>query len=256
MENMINMQMDHDSVVGANSIIDKVDTGIEGFDKLLDGGFPSGRAYLVSGEPGTGKTIFSLQYLLQGAKKGEKTIYISIDEKPEHVIMDARSLGWDIDSYLKQGLLQIIDVTSYFSTSKQEGLVGVQVDRVVDDILGYVRQSGATRLAIDPIAPLIFSEKDFPNVVEYIRKLIFAIEDNTGCTTLLTSYVPVGSDKVSSVGIEEFVASGIIVLKLVKADNKRIRTIGVRKMRGTRIDLTEYSFEILPSRGVVLRQPI
>jgi len=169
--------------------MEKIDSGIEGFDKLLYGGIPKGRAYLVSGEPGTGKTIFSLQYLLEGIKQGEKSIYISIDEKPEHVILDAASLGWDLKPHLESGALQIIDVTSYFSSSK------VDVNRVIDDILGYVKKSGATRLAIDPIAPMVFSEKAMPDVVEYIRKLIFAIEDNTGCTTLLTSYVPVGSER-------------------------------------------------------------
>jgi circadian clock protein KaiC len=233
--------------------MEKIDTGIEGFNKLLYGGLPKGRAYLVSGEPGTGKTIFSLQFLLTGIKKGEKTIYITIDEKPEHIILDAAALGWDLLPYLEDGRLQIIDVTRHFSSAKDKDF---DVKKVVTDIIGYVEKSKATRLAIDPIAPLIFSDDAFPDVVEYIRSLIFSIENNTGCTTLLTSYVPVGSDKVSSIGIEEFAASGIIVLNLVKLNNKRIRTIGIRKMRGTRIDLTEYSFEILEERGVVLRQPI
>lgn len=236
--------------------MEKIDTGIEGFDKLLFGGFPKGRAYLVSGEPGTGKTIFSLQYLLQGLKQGEKCIYISIDEKPEHVIMDAHSLGWNLDPYLQSNQLMIIDVTSYFASTYSGNTEGLNVNQVVDDIMAYVYKSGATRLAIDPVSPLIFGDREYKDVVEYIRRLIFAVEDNTGCTTLLTSYVPVGSEKVSSQGIEEFAASGIIVLKLVRSNNKRIRTIQVRKMRGTRIDLTEYSFEILPERGVVLRQPI
>lgn len=234
--------------------MEKVNSGIEGFDKLLYGGLPKGRSYLVAGEPGTGKSTFSMQFLMAGVKEGEKAIYITIDEKPEHIIMDAQELGWNLTPYLENGQLQIIDVTSYFSSAASQQ--GVDVKRIVEDILGYVKKSGASRLAIDPIAPLIFSDKDFPDVIEYIRSLIFAIEDNTGCTTLLTSYVPVGSEKVSSAGIEEFAASGIIVLKLVNLNNKRIRTIGVRKMRGTRIDLTEYSFEILPERGVVLRQPI
>lgn len=237
-------------------LMEKINSGIEGFDKLLFGGLPKGRAYLVSGEPGTGKTIFSLQYLLVGIQNGEKCIYISIDEKPEHLILDAQALGWDLTPLLESGQLQIIDVTKYFSSTKSQEEGGIHIDRVVNDIIGYVKAAGATRLAIDPIAPLIFSDAEFPNVVEYIRNLIFAIEDNTGCTTLLTSYVPVGSEKVSSFGIEEFAASGIIVLKLIKHNNKQIRTIGVRKMRGTRIDLTEYSFEILPERGVVLRQPL
>lgn len=236
--------------------MDKIPSGIEGFDKLVFGGFPKNRAYLVSGEPGTGKTIFCLQYLLTGAKLGEKCIYISIDEKPEHIILDAESLEWDICSYLNTGLLQILDVSNYFSTAKLGEDKGINIERIIQDILGYVKKSKATRLVIDPVAPLVFSENKIPEVAEYIRKLIFAIENNTGCTTLLTSYVPVGADNFSQHGIEEFAASGIILLKLEQIDNKFIRTLWVRKMRGTRIDLSQYSFEILPRRGIVLRQPI
>lgn len=234
--------------------MERVDSGIQGFDKLLNGGLPKGRAYLISGEPGTGKTIFSLQYLMHGVSLGEKCVYISIDEKPEHIIEDAESLGWEIKPHLKSGKLQIIDVTHYFSsTNKHEN--DIDINKVLDHILDHVKQQHIQRLAIDPVAPLIFLDKSFPNAVEYIRRLIFSLENSTGCTTLLTSYVPVGSNKVSSLGVEEFACSGIITVKLVHANNKRIRTIGVRKMRGSRIDLTEYSFEILPNRGVVLRQP-
>lgn len=236
--------------------MEKINSGIEGFDKLSYGGLPEGRAYLVSGEPGTGKTIFSMQYLVHGLNNGEKAIYISIDEKPEHVIKDCEALGWDLHHFLENGQLQIIDITNYFSSTNAPIKHSKKITHVVEDILGYVNTTGATRLAIDPISPLIFSDSEYTDVIEYIRHLIFALEDNTKCTTLLTSYVPVGSDKVSSMGIEEFAASGIIVLRLVRSNNKRIRTVGIRKMRGTRIDLTEYSFEILPSRGIVLRQPI
>lgn len=234
----------------------KVSSGIEGLDKLLFGGFPQGRAYLVAGEPGTGKTILTLQFLIEGAKRGEKGVFISIDEKPDHIISDLDALGWDIHPYLENGLLKILDVTRYFSHSKLSEDAGVDIHQVIDNILGFVKDNGADRLAIDPIAPLVFTQKGIPEISEYIRRLIFAIEDNSNCTTLLTSYVPVGSQRFSQHGVEEFAASGIILLRMAKIQNKNIRTVWIRKMRGTRIDLTEYSFEILPERGIVLRQPV
>ncbi len=236
--------------------MEKISSGIDGLDKLLFGGFPKGRAYLIAGEPGAGKTIFSLQFLLAGLALGERCVYISIDEKPEHVIADALSMGWDLTPYLQKGQFHILDVTSYFSKSKIETDGGIYIHQIVEDILAFVKKAGAQRLAIDPISPLVFAERKLPEISEYIKTLIFATEDNLGCTTVLTSYVPVGSDKVSQHGIEEFAASGIILLRLVKTNNKPMRSASVRKMRGTRIDLTEYSYEILPNRGIVLRQPI
>ncbi|MBT3260668.1 recombinase RecA [bacterium] len=235
---------------------EKILSGIEGMDELLYGGIPKGKAYLVSGEPGTGKTIFSLQYLLAGAKKGEKCAYISIDEKPEHIIADAESLGWGITPFLNNGSFQILDISSYFGKNKFDKVNVLDTNKIVKNIIQFVRTSKATRLAIDPIAPLIFAEKDSLEIIEYIRKLIYSLEDNLNCTSLLTSYVPVGSAKLSSYGIEEFATSGIILLKLSKINNKYIRSLWIRKMRGTRVDLSEYSFEILPRRGIVLRQPI
>lgn len=234
----------------------KITSGIEGLDRLLYGGYPEGRAYLVAGEPGTGKTTFTLQFLLEGLMHGEHCTYISIDEKPLNVLNDARSLGWDFSPYLKSGHFKILDVTSYFGISSINTTEGINIERIIEDILLFIKKNKTSRVGIDPIAPLVFANQHSPLIVEYIRRLILKLEDLPGCTTLLTSYIPVGSDKISYQGVEEFAASGIILLKLKKSVNKFIRTIWIRKMRGTRIDLSEYSFEILPNRGLVLRQPI
>ena len=71
-------------------------TGIDGLDNLLSGGLQQNKVFLVSGQAGTGKTIFCLQYVLAGAARGENAIYVSIDEKPGHLVEDAESLGWDL----------------------------------------------------------------------------------------------------------------------------------------------------------------
>ena len=237
-------------------LMDKIDCGIEGFNNLLYGGLPPGRAYLISGEPGTGKTTFTLQYLLTGLQKGENGLFISIDEKPEHIIADAKTIGWDLTPYLENGSFQIIDVTNYFKNKKDNEEINIDTEKITSDIIDHIQKNNIKRLAIDPISPLTFASERSHTIINYIRSLIFKIENNTGCTSLLTSYVPVGSNKLSTLGIEEFATSGIIVLKLAKIDNKRVRTIGIHKMRGSQIDLTEYSFDILTNRGIVLRQPI
>jgi len=234
----------------------RTSSGITGLDQLTFGGLPTGKSYLISGEPGTGKTILSLQFLLEGLKHNEKAIYISIDEKPDHVISDAASLGWDLQSYLQTEQLNIIDITKYFGSSKDKEGNTIDSKLIINKIKDYISSINPTRIVIDPIAPLILSDNSIPDVIEYIRSLIFEVESNENCTTLLTSYIPVGSQKVSFFGIEEFASSGIIHLKLLPQNNKRIRTISIRKMRGTRIDLSEYSFEILPERGIVLRQAL
>ena len=96
--------------------MNKILTGIEGLDNIC-GGLDKGRAYLVSGEPGAGKTIFSWQFLLAGLKNGEHCLYISIDEKAEHLLVDMEKMSWDIKPYLENATLKILDVTSYFNSS-------------------------------------------------------------------------------------------------------------------------------------------
>ena len=236
--------------------IERVTTGIEGLDALIEGGLIKGRSFLVAGEPGTGKTLLSLQYILDGIKKGEKGVYVSIDEKPAHLIEDAASIGWDLKKHIDNGDLQILDVSNYFSEARLGKEGKINVSTITTELNKHVKKLGAKRLVIDPIAPLISKHELLYEIQEYIRCLIFMIEELTECTTLFTSHIPVGSSKMSRYGMEEFIVSGIILLRIVKPTNKYVRTLFVRKMRSTKTDLAEYSFDITKGRGLVLRQTI
>jgi circadian clock protein KaiC len=130
----------------------------------------------------------------------------------------------------------------------------IDVRQVVTDLTKQVRKVKAKRLVIDPIAPLIFSTEATIQVQEYIRSLIFSIEDNLQCTTLITSGIPSGTSMLSQYQVEEFVVSGIIMLGVSSLQKRRVRTLYIRKMRGTKTDLDDHIFEILPQRGIVIRE--
>ena len=236
--------------------LERVTTGIDGLDPLLSGGLIRGRSYLVSGEPGTGKTTFCIQYILEGVRNGENGVFVTIDEKPEHLIADSEAIGWDLESPIKKGSLQLLDVTNYFSDVRTGEVAAIKIDRVARELEKFVKKNKARRLVIDPIAPLISNSDAISGVQEYIRKLIGTIEEATGCTTLLTSHVPSGGARLSQYEVEEYIVSGIFQLRLIKPERKYVRTLFVRKMRATATDLSEYSFDIIKGRGVVLRQPI
>lgn len=234
----------------------RVATGVEGLDALIEGGFQAQKAYLVCGEPGTGKSTFCLQFLLQGLTQGEGGVYVTIDEKPAHLVEDALAMGWDLAPYLEKKRLLILDASPYFTNLRLGKEHELDSRQIVTDLGKHVRAVGAKRLVIDPVAPLVFREDGQLGVMEYIRSLLFSLEDNLGCTTLLTSYSGVGSGRLSHFGVEEFVVSGIILLRIVRAQNRYIRTLFVRKMRGTAVDLSEYGFDIVRPRGIVLRQAV
>ncbi len=230
----------------------RITTGIEGLDRLIGGGFLSGKVYLITGEAGTGKTIFGLQYIFNGLVRGENGIYVSGDEKPSHLLVDAASLGWDFDKYVKEQKLGLLDTSPYFADMRVSRTKDVDVRTVVADLTKHVRRIGAKRIVIDSIAPLVFGEECSACVQEYVRNLVFAIEDNLQCTTLITSGILSGTSALSRYGVEEFVAEGVIVLGMDKRDGQRVRTLFIRKMRSTATDLNDHIFEILPNRGIVI----
>jgi len=97
--------------------IPRVSTGIAGLDTLIQGGFIPSRSYLVTGEAGTGKTTTCMQFLLNGLKKKEKAIYVTVDERPAEILQTAASLDWDLQSYVQEKSLVILDASAYFSRS-------------------------------------------------------------------------------------------------------------------------------------------
>src|ERR1051326_1366411 len=94
----------------------RVATGIEGLDPLTQNGFLPGKSYVVTGDAGTGKTTACLQFLLKGLTSGEKAVYVTVDERPTDLLDSAASLGWDLQPYVQEKNLVILDAAPYFST--------------------------------------------------------------------------------------------------------------------------------------------
>ena len=232
--------------------MNKIKTGINDFDTIMDGGLPEGRSCLIAGEPGTGKTIFSLQFLLEGAKQGEHGVYISIDEKPEQIIENAKTLGWDLAPFLENKSIEFLDISKYFG-SQNVLSEEFNFDRIIDNIIDFIQKRSISRLIIDPLSPLIFSVQKHPNVARYIRQLVFRLEETGSYTTLMTSPIPVGSRLLSKNSVEEFISSGVIHLTCERQENRHYqRYLTVKKMRGTAIDLNEHKFIIQADSGITL----
>jgi KaiC/GvpD/RAD55 family RecA-like ATPase len=92
-------------------LIKRVEMGIPGVDDLIEGGIPEGFVIVVTGPPGTGKTTFSLQYLMEGLKKDERCIFFSFEEKVEQIIKQSIRFGWNIGEYIDKGYLEIFGFT-------------------------------------------------------------------------------------------------------------------------------------------------
>lgn len=239
--------------VRSTIISKRVQTGIPELDKITEGGFERGKTYLVAGETGTGKTIFSLHFLIHGAKNSEPGIYVTIDERPEALIVDTRRFGWDLQQLVAEKKLVVVPVRQYFAAKMWGKEMDVIVNNLVSELSKIQKSINAKRLVIDPVAPLVtMSTTEVTWTREYIRSLIFSIEDKIGTTNLITSEVPTGENSISRFGVEEFLASGIIVLGLAKVGNQVKRTLYVRKMRWTATNPTYYTFNIERGKGIVI----
>jgi circadian clock protein KaiC len=126
---------------------------------------------------------------------------------------------------------------------------------VIEGILNHVKKVKAKRLVIDPIAPLIYggSQEDVLYVREFLRELVFAIERIGTVTTVMTSEVPTGSRLLSRFGVEEFLASGILVLGLEEIEGNVVRVLYVRKARWAPAKPVKFVFDIEPGRGIVIK---
>jgi circadian clock protein KaiC len=236
--------------------IERTPTGIPGLDPLIEGGVLKGRTHLIAGETGTCKTIMCLQFLLNGIKMGERGIYLAVDEDAEDVMSGAEQFGWSLRDEVEKGNLSITNIIPGFAEKLRRKYIEAAVGSVVAGIKREMKRTGAKRLVVDPIAPLVTKEEDLPFTREYIRELVLSIERELGCTTFIASEVPTGSNALSRFGVEEFLASGVITLGFARKGNTLHRVLCVRKMRWTAVEPILYKFRVEKGTGIVVEGPL
>jgi|Deesub1362B_J571_1020462.scaffolds.fasta_scaffold00014_182 circadian clock protein KaiC len=218
----------------------KVSTGIPGFDEVLKGGLEKGWSYLIKGEPGTGKTIFGLQFLLAGGK----SVYISFDEVFDEVKLQADSFGWDINRIHFVDKVKEMDILEWeplFYESQSE------IAELVKSITKLKELENVERVFIDGIGVLkdaIKSEALYRRMFSSIINFLNSI----GATTVVSAEMtdPVGKDIIS------YLSSGEFILKRKKRnDGKALRSIEVLKYRGGDVHLGEHYFTIT-SKGIIV----
>lgn len=231
----------------------RVATGIVELDTIFQGGLLPNRSYLVSGEAGTGKTTACLQFLLAGLTQGEKAIFVTVDERPAEILQSAAALNWDLERYVQEKSLVILDASPYFSgRAGAAGEKSIDLTRIISDLGGYAKRMNTTRVAIDPITPLFLSSDSTVHIQENARSLIHLIQSHLTTTNLLASQLPSRSDHDLTGSIEEFVVAGVIILKLAPGNGQFQRTLSIKKMRGTAVQPAELPFKIMSDKGLVL----
>jgi len=220
--------------------VERVKTGIEGLDELINGGIPANSTVLLSGVAGSGKTLFAFQFLYNGAVKyKEPGVYVSLEEEPERIIKSVTStFGWNLKNLIKKRKLSVVKAELY-NFDKLKMMIQDEVDRIK-----------AKRLVLDQSTILaLFFERPLE-----VRKGIFELSRmlrKLGCTTLLISELTEGKKGISAFGVEEFVVDGIIILYYIKEGNVFTRALSIRKMRNTAHDTGVHPIRIT-KKGIIV----
>ncbi len=229
--------------------MNKIKTGIKGFDRLVQGGFPKGKTILLSGTPGTGKTIFALQYLYNGAVQfNEKGLYITFEEKVENLKNQAKQFGWDFDKLEKERRVKIIHIPPT-DLSKN----------TVNDIIKIAQNSNVNRLVIDSLSTLSINtpivSTNVNDLGEFtIKRFIYSFIDSLkvlkNTTTLLISQ-NLSEDLLSSDKVSEFLCDGVIHLIYESIGGEYSRSLTIRKMRECKNDDDVHPVEV-SKKGIII----
>jgi KaiC/GvpD/RAD55 family RecA-like ATPase len=239
--------------------MDRVKTGIAGFDNIIEGGLPKNSITLVSGPPGGGKSIFCFQFLYEGIKNGEKCLFLTLDKQVEGILIQASKLGFNfqpaIEKQLAKFLYLNINKKFVYETMTNEILSG-KYDRIVLDSITplsempiYIRDSGENGFDSNTT-----NEYDLPSGINLpTRRLhlsyIMGTLESTKSTSVITSELPVGTSLLSRDGISEFLADGVVTLNFDTTMDRRKLT--VMKMRNTKHTLKPQNI-IIESGGIKL----
>lgn len=230
--------------------MEKVKIGIAGLDHMLNGGLVAGRSYLITGGPGAGKTILSMQFLLEGAANKEKGVYIALEERGAELIEDMGVFGWDLHNIKIIDTIQEPDTKTW---SLRSDSVVSKPDMTLSNLVSMIEKKietyNATRIVLDSITTIrmlyeseIAARKDILSLMNFLN--------TSGCTSLLT----VESPLTDRIGMEEFLASGVIKLHMINKEGETVNAISVEKMRGMAFDkhmrpmkITNKGIEVFPS---------
>jgi circadian clock protein KaiC len=207
-----------------NSPAERVSTGVHGLDKMLGGGLPRAGATIVQGGTGTGKTLLALQFLLDGARRGEAGILFTLEETPSQLRQIAHGFGWDLRPHEESGLLTL----SYVSP------VELSTDWFLDRARQQVERHGVRRAALDSLTSMaigVQSDRRFKELVyaftKHFRALGVTLSMNMEVAELL------GSAQLSGYGVS-FAADNVLQLKYIELEGRLDRGISVLKVRGAR----------------------
>ncbi len=230
----------------ATQELQKVPTGIVGFDQITGGGLPRGRPTLVCGGPGCGKTLFGLEFLIHGARHGEPGVFVTFEETEDDLVKNAASLGHDLPRLLKTKKLAVEYVRVERAEIEETGEYDLEALFIRLD--HALRSTGAHRIVLDTIESLFSGLSNTALLRAELRRL-FAWLKERGVTAIITGER--GATTLTRQGLEEYVSDCVISLDHRVVDQISTRRLRIVKYRGSSHGTNEYPF-LIDRRGIAV----
>jgi circadian clock protein KaiC len=229
------------------AILERCATGIEGLDNVLDGGIPRGNMILVAGSVGTGKTTFSLEFLVRGAERGERSLFLSVTEASEKLIQNLSTFEFFRKDLIQDGSLVFVDLPAIYDKLglEHEELTADEIDILIRTIRELVQSLGVKRLVLDSLTSVCYRIRRDERIRDFMLRLGQALADN-GCTSLLVSEIGPQAGRYSLHGVEEAIVDGVVLLWNTRRQGDILRVLQVVKMRGTSHSRAQYVIELTP----------
>jgi KaiC/GvpD/RAD55 family RecA-like ATPase len=212
-------------------------------DKLIEGGFEQESANLIRGGTGTGKTIFSLQFIYNGLKKGENGVYLSFSETKEEIYRNGSMFEWDLEQYEKKNKFGFLRYAPHEVAKVIEGGGGT--------IRDFIESINAKRLVIDSLTAYAMPfQSDYASNQSILE--LFEMLRDLDCTTIVTSET---NANISLADDERlgYLTDAIINLYYIRTDSTRKRSLEVVKMRNTHHSEKIHDYKITKNGIVVSR---
>jgi len=230
-----------------------VKTRVEGFDELLDKGIPKNSSILLSGGPGSGKTIFGLQTCYFNALKGKKCMYMSFEESIRELKEHMKVFGWDYEKVKDK--MELVKQEPFRISRYVEGLLAKAKGELLEDFNPKIfpKNFKPEILVIDSLSAIesAFFEKE-DNYRIYIEQL-FNYLDISGVTSyLITEIQQEFRNFNTKTGVEEFLADGVFVFYNTRRQDLKERSCEVLKLRGVNHITRIVPFKIVDKKGIVV----
>ncbi len=215
--------------------IKKISTGIKELDKMIKGGFPFPGVILVLGKPGVGKTPFAIAYAHEGIMKGQKSIYVCLNNFPEEIKAIAKSIGYDLES------AEFIDAYSWLigKKSEYEDVSALDPTGILELMEEKLKKGPVERVVLDSLSTM-FLYHDEKTIQRFVQAFTAMIKEYDASALILVEEGTCSPEMISTL---EYLTDGTILLENKKLFIARLVGIEVKKKEAI-VNITKKGIEI------------